>query len=585
AIHFTPGDIVEIVNNNYSGTRLGGRILSHSGNTITVDGIDKDGVGDSPVISLMNSNGRFTKYDVASINGNVITLKTTPDVVYNYSIFAVSSAKVSSQLYKISGISETANNSEYKITAVQHNPNKQAIVDEGAVFAMPNDTLNGYRVPNVENLTVLNTNSETVQVSSTWVTATTTKKLVFELRVYNESNQVIASYETDQFRYDFYGIPSGNYTLGVRGRNENGMKGAETQVDLIIGAPDKPTNITWTPGIFSADIVPVTNHTLTTDTNFEFWYSGEKKIVTGDIASQAQFLGRSYQWTLHGLKADTVYYVYVRTKNAFGYSDFVEVSGEASNDISGMFDQIDNRIRDSEAFKRLSDGVNTNIEGILQNALNLDSSVDHQLAQSGQIRADVLTVKTTVANNERAFAEYQEQVQTQFNDTTSAVNQKLTSEIKDDGTASAFYNLNLQIDRGGKAYNAGMAIGIQPDGSSYKSTMVVAADQFGVYSGSTPGNYQAAFFVYNGQVFINSAFIQDASITSAKIKDAAITNAKIGNNIQSNNYNGTVGWNLDKSTGFYYGESDGSGSVKLNGRGFGCYDANGQERAFIGKLS
>lgn len=585
AIHFTPGDIVEIVNNNYSGTRLGGRILSHSGNTITVDGIDKDGVGDSPVISLMNSNGRFTKYDVASINGNVITLKTTPDVVYNYSIFAVSSAKVSSQLYKISGISETANNSEYKITAVQHNPNKQAIVDEGAVFSIPNDTLNGYRVPNVENLTVLNTNSETVQVSATWVTATTTKKLVFELKVYNGSNQVVSSYETDQFRYDFYGIPSGNYTLGVRGRNENGMKGAETQVDLIIGAPDKPTNITWTPGIFSADIVPVTNHTLTTDTNFEFWYSGEKKIVTGDIASQAQFLGRSYQWTLHGLKADTVYYVYVRTKNAFGYSDFVEVSGEASNDISGMFDQIDNRIRDSEPFKRLSDGVNTNIEGILQNALNLDSSVDHQLAQSGQIRADVLTVKTTVANNERAFAEYQEQVQTQFNDTTSAVNQKLTSEIKDDGTASAFYNLNLQIDRGGKAYNAGMAIGIQPDGSSYKSTMVVAADQFGVYSGSTPGNYQAAFFVYNGQVFINSAFIQDASITSAKIKDAAITNAKIGNNIQSNNYNGTVGWNLDKSTGFYYGESDGSGSVKLNGRGFGCYDANGQERAFIGKLS
>src|SRR5690606_8450262 len=110
------------------------------------------------------------------------------------------------RLFRILSISETENNSVYSITAGQHDPNKQAIVDEGAVFEMPTDTLNGYRVPNIENLRILNTNSETVQVTATWETATTTKKLVFELYVYNESGAVVAQYETDQFRYDFYGL-------------------------------------------------------------------------------------------------------------------------------------------------------------------------------------------------------------------------------------------------------------------------------------------------------------------------------------------------------------------------------------------
>ncbi|MBU5894824.1 hypothetical protein JVW19_22890, partial [Vibrio cholerae O1] len=76
--------------------------------------------------------------------------------------------------------------------------------------------------------------------------------------------------------------------------------------------------------------------TATTDTTFEFWYSGENRITDPSlIEEQTQFLGRSSQWTLHNLKADTTYYMYVRTKNAFGVSPFVEASGQASADIPG----------------------------------------------------------------------------------------------------------------------------------------------------------------------------------------------------------------------------------------------------------
>ena len=556
AIHFTPGDIVEIMDNNYAGARLGGRIMSHSGNKITVDAVESSLIAGGDTMSIMGSSGKFVKYVIDGVANNVVTLKTTPSWVRDGTVFAISTSNVSTRLFRILSVAETENNSVYSITASQHDPNKQAIVDEGAVFEIPNDTLNGYRVPNVENLRIINTNSETVQVTATWETATTTKKLVFELYVYSADGKVVSQYETDQFRYEFYGLAAGSYTLGVRGRNENGMKGVETQISMIIGAPPAPSSIIWTPGLFSADLVPVMRITATTDTSFEFWYSGQNKITDpANIEDLAQFLGRSNQWTLHGLQADKTYYVYVRTRNAFGVSEFVEVSGQASSDIPGMIDLIDEQIRESDAFKNVQEGVDTNLEGIMSNTLANHGTVEHQWAQYGEVQASI--------GPEGSL--------------TAAVNQKLTAEVNIDGTAKASYVTNLGIIRNGVKYSTGFGMSIEPSGNSYKSTVVFAADQFGIYSGSDPGNYQAAFFVYNGQVFISSAFIQDGTIT----------NAKIGNFIQSNNYvAGSVGWRLDKSGTFEnYGSTAGEGAMKQTNQTISVRDANNVLRVQIGRIT
>ncbi|WP_409515023.1 phage tail protein [Atlantibacter sp.] len=609
AIAFTPGDVVEIMDNDYAGTRLGGRIVSHSGANITVDADVSSLVSPGDNMSLMGSNGKFVRYPILSVSGRVITLRNAPAWVRDGTVFAISVSELSVRLFRILSIAETENNSVYSITAGQHDPNKQAIVDEGAVFEMPTDTLNGYRVPNIENLRILNTNSETVQVTATWETATTTKKLVFELYVYNESGAVVAQYETDQFRYDLYGLNAGNYMLGVRGRNENGMKGAETQVNLIIGAPLAPSSVIWTPGIFSADIVPVMRVTATSDTTFEFWYGGEHRVVNPAlIEDQTQFLGRASQWNLHGLKADTTYYMYVRTRNAFGVSGFVEASGQASSDIPGMIDYIDEAVRDSEAFKNVQAGIDFSLEATMQNTLAQVEGAQIQYEQVGAARAEISQVKITIADADRAFAQFQElvavqfgesaaeilevktaqatadeafaeyrlevaasfqdvdssiltiqeaqssaeqafaqyqtQVSTQFGNQQAAINQKLTSVITDNGTAKVSYTLNLGVRRGEQLYNTGFGMSLEPNGSGgYKSTAVFAADQFGIYSGSDPGSYEAAFFVFNGQVFLRSAFIQNGSID----------NAKIGQYIQSTTWDGTgnVGWHINKS-GFAY---------------------------------
>lgn len=580
AIHFTPGDIVEVMDNNYAGARLGGRITSHNGNKITVDAVDSSLISEGDTMSIMGSDGKFVKYEIGSIANNVVELKTAPAWIRDGTVFAISTSNVSTRLFRILSVAETDNNSVYSISASQHDPNKQAIVDEGAVFETPNDTLNGYRVPNIENLRIINTNSETVQTTATWETATTTKKLMFELYVYSNDGKVVAQYETDQFRYDFYGLNSGSYTLGVRGRNENGMKGSETQVSMVIGAPPAPSSIVWTPGLFSADLVPVMNISATTDTSFEFWYSGEKRITNpAVIEDQAQFLGRSTQWTLHGLQADKTYYVYVRTRNAFGVSDFVEASGQASSDIPGMNELIDEQIRESDAFKNVQEGVDTNLEGIMQNALANHGTVEHQYQQYGEVRADILVVKTTVATAEKGLADLSTYVQAQIGpngELTAAVNEKMTAEVTDDGSAKASYTLNMGIVRNGIKYNTGFGMSIEPSGSTYKSTVVFAADQFGIYSGSDPGNYKAAFLTSNGQVFINEAFIDYASFTLAKV----------GSWYSSNYVAGKTG-TIMKADGTFEinGGTSGDGAMKITNTTQSVKDGNNVLRVQIGKLT
>ena len=470
AIHFTPGDIVEVMDNDYAGTRLGGRIVSHSGRVITVDAVDSSVVTDGSTMSIMGRDGKFSRYEIDGVNGNNVTLKNEPEWVRAGTVFAISTASVAIRLFRILSVAETENNSVYSVSASQHDPNKQAIVDEGAVFDIPSDTLNGYRVPNIENLRIINTNSETIQVTATWETATTTKKLMFELYVYSADGKLVAQYETDQFRYEFYGLNAGSYTLGVRGRNENGMKGAETQVSLIIGAPKPPNSVQWIPGPLQATLVPVMSVTATSDTSFEFWYAGETPIpLSDDIENKAQFLGRGNQWTIQKLKFDHVYYVYVRTRNAFGVSGFVEASGKPTDDFSDITnaileeiketdtfkDLIESAVESSEKFAELADAIKENANGlaaavgsnkqtaeaIIGNALAIADVVVRQTAQQGansatfeQLReviatetearvTDVTRLEAKTAQNEAGITDVRQALATETEARASAVSQ------------------------------------------------------------------------------------------------------------------------------------------------------------------
>ncbi|EON8771135.1 phage tail protein [Escherichia coli] len=354
AIHFTPGDIIEILDNNRAGARLGGRIVANNGKVITVDKVDSEYITAGDTISLLDSDGKFKKHQITGVNGNEITLAAAPAWIRNGTVFAVSTEAAKPVLCRITSVAETENNSVYTIEAAQHDPNKQAIVDEGAIFEVNNDTLNHFRVPNIENLKVVNIGSETIQCRATWETQTTTHRMTFEIRIYNADGAVVKSYETTKYSYDFYGIDAGVYSLGVRGRNDTGMKGAESIIDLVIGAPAAPIGVNWVPGVFQATVYPISKTTLTTDTAYEFYYAGENQITDpSKVTTSAQFTGRGYQWTFGGMNTGHTYYVYVRTRNAFGVSDFVEASGKPTENFDEISDYVTKDVMNSKQFKEM----------------------------------------------------------------------------------------------------------------------------------------------------------------------------------------------------------------------------------------
>lgn len=418
AINFTPGDIIEILDNNRAGARLGGRIVANNGKVITVDKVDSDLVAAGDTISLLDSDGKFKKHQITGVNGNNITLAAAPAWIRNGTVFAVSTESAKPVLCRITSVAETENNSVYTIEAAQHDPHKQAVVDEGAIFEVNNDTLNHFRVPNIENLKVLNVGSETVQCRATWETQTTTHRLTFEIRIYNAEGRVVATYETTNYRYEFYGLDAGSYTLGIRGRNDTGMKGAESIVDLVIGAPAAPIGVNWVPGVFQATVYPISKTTLTTDTAYDFYYSGENQITDpSKVTTLAQFTGRGYQWTFGGMNTGHTYYVYVRTRNAFGVSDFVEASGKPTENFDEISDYVMKDVMESEQFrgmigdikdlgdradliesatndlKNATDNLKTATDNLTNITDELRTDTDGLITETGAIKADTDTLK------------------------------------------------------------------------------------------------------------------------------------------------------------------------------------------------
>lgn len=411
AIHFTPGDIIEILDNNRAGARLGGRIVANNGKVITVDKVDANYIAAGDTISLLDSDGKFKKHQITGVSGNKITLAAAPSWIRNGTVFAVSTESAKPVLCRITSVAETENNSVYTIEAAQHDPNKQAVVDEGAIFEVNNDTLNHFRVPNIENLKVVNIGSETIQCRATWETQTTTHRMTFEIRIYNADGAVVKSYETTKYSYDFYGIDAGVYSLGVRGRNDTGMKGAESIVDLVIGAPAAPIGVNWVPGVFQATVYPISKTTLTTDTAYEFYYAGENQITDpAKITTAAQFTGRGYQWTFGGMNTGHTYYVYVRTRNAFGVSDFVEASGKPTENFDEISDYVTKDVMNSEQFKEMVSDIKDlgDRTGVIESATQdlktatdtlsgitegLRTDTDNLITETESIKADTSALK------------------------------------------------------------------------------------------------------------------------------------------------------------------------------------------------
>ena len=370
--------------------------------------------------------------------------------------------------------------------------------------------------------------------------------------------------------FDVPGIYAGRYLVRVRAINASEISSGwgyseEATLTGKVGNPPKPVGFSTTPinwGIRLNWGFPVnTGDTLKTEIQYTANSDFSNPLLLSDVPYP------SAEYIQLGLKAGQEFWYRAqlvdRTGNESGWTDWVR--GESNANADDYLGDIADDFLTSADGDRLASDIDTNLEAALQNALANHGTVEHQWAQYGEVRADILVVKTTIAQVDKAMAEMSTQVQAQIKDVTASLEDKLTATV-DATSATAIHTLKVGVRINDIFYGVGMSIAVLAEAGKPVVTRVgFNANQFVLMSGSGDTQY-SPFAVVNGQVFISSAFIQDASITSAKIKDATIKGAKIADasidyakitdTLQSANFSDAshTGWALYKNgDGKFYG--------------------------------
>ncbi|MFH2945046.1 host specificity protein J [Enterobacter roggenkampii] len=578
-----PGYIIAVADELLSGKVMGGRISAVNGRVIKLDRVADAAAGDRLILNL--PSGVSQSRTIQAVNGESVTVTTAySETPQAEAVWVVESDELYAQQYRVVSVSEK-DDGTFSITGAWHDPDKYARIDTGAIIdqrpvsVIPpgNQSPPANIVISSFSVVQQNISVETMRVS--WDQAQ--NAIAYEGQWRRNDGNWVNMPRSSTTSFDVTGIYAGRYLVRVRAINAAEISSGwgyseEKTLTGKVGNPPKPvgftaTGINW--GIrlnwgFPAN----TGDTLKTEIQYTANSDFSDPLLLSDVPYP------SAEYTQLGLKAGQEFWYRAqlvdRTGNESGYTDWIRgMSNDNADDYLG--DIADDFLTSADG-ERLTGDIDTNIEGILQNALANHGTVEHQWAQYGEVRADILVVKTTIAEVGKAMAELSTQVQAQIEDVTAALEDKLTAVVDASG-ASAIYTLKAGVRVNGIMYNAGMSIAVLAQAGQPIVTRVgFNANQFVLMSGSGDTQY-SPFAVVNGQVFISSAFIQDGTIT----------NAKIGNFIQSNNYvAGSVGWRLDKSGTFEnYGSTAGEGAMKQTNQTISVRDANNLLRVQIGRIT
>lgn len=559
-----PGYIIAVSDRNLSGRDLGGRLSAVNGRVLKLDRVPSAKAGDRIIVNL--PSGIAQSRTIQSLSGEMVTVTTSfSELPQAEAVWVIESDELYAQQYRVISVTDN-NDGTYTITGANHDPDKYARIDTGAIIDQrpvsvipPGNQLQPANIV-IGSFSVVqqNISVETMRVS--WDQAQ--NAIAYEAQWRRNDGNWVNVPRSSTTSFDVPGIYAGRYLVRVRAINAAEISSGwgyseEKTLTGKVGNPPKPvgftaTGINW--GIrLNWEFPANTGDTLKTEIQYTANSDFSDPLLLSDVPYP------SAEYTQLGLKAGQEFWYRAqlvdRTGNESGYTDWVR--GMSNDNADDYLGDIADDFLTSVDGERLTGDIDTSIEGILQNALANHGTVEHQWAQYGEVRADILVVKTTIADVSQAMAEMSTQVQAQFNDVTAALEDKLTAVVDATG-ASAIYTLKTGVRINGVMYNAGMSIAVLAQAGQPIVTRVgFNANQFVLMSGSGDTQY-SPFAVINGQVFMSSAFIQDGTIT----------NGKIGNVIQSNDYSaGTAGWTINKNG---YAEFN---NVTVRG---GVYAQNGQ---------
>ncbi|MBS3840243.1 phage tail protein [Proteus mirabilis] len=571
-INCISGDIIEVADDSFAGVKVGGRVLSVNGSTITIDAPIDWEYDDKGTFSFLGSSGGFEKVDIQSIDGDIVTLREIPNGLKQYGVFSISKSTLTTRLFRVITISEDKDGI-YLYNCIQHEPQKERIVDNGVDFTGNPPTQNVIRIPNIERLSIAYVNdSSQVQARAMWMTTTINRNISFNVTLYKDS-KVVSTGNTTDLEYYFNGLEAGDYLVGVRGRDTNGMLGNESKVQMVIGTPNAPSSIIVESGFFEIKLIPHIAAPHTLNTEFEFWFSGERRIDNvNEIESKADFLGRAKFWTKGQLKVGRDYWFYVRSVNEYGKSHFVEAKGQADDNTEAILDELDGQFMTAEAGKQLDEKLNWNTESIaeLTNAtyslstdvLRYSANAQAGITQLQQLRVsdneawaqdikrvyasidenatEVKRAQNSIVDLNKAFAEDRTRVQARFDEQEGMIEEKMQATFEQSGDGVVTHSINITIKHNGVSYNAaGQVISAQVKNGKLESYIGYNANNFAWYN-PVNGKMELFMAVKNGQLFVKEAFLDKASIREMVLSEA----------IKSKNYElGKAGFIIDANTG------------------------------------
>ncbi|ELT3667545.1 host specificity protein J, partial [Escherichia coli] len=441
-LRHTPGDIIEICDNDYAGTMTGGRVLSidAASRTLTLDREVTLPETGAATVNLINGSGKPVSVAITAHPApDRIQVSTLPDGVETYGVWGLSLPSLRRRLFRCVSIRENTDGT-FAITAVQHVPEKEAIVDNGASFEPQSGTLNSVIPPAVQHLTVeVSAADGQYLAQAKWDTPRVVKGVRFSLRLTSgsgEGSRLVTTAITADTEHRSSGLPLGEYTLTVRAINSYGQQGEPATTTFRINAPAKPATIELTPGYFQITAVPrlaVYDPTV----QFEFWFSETKIADTSQVETSARYLGTGSQWSVSGphIKPGKDFWFYVRSVNLVGKSAFVEVSGQPSNDGEGYLEFFREKI------------------GKLHLAQGLWELIDNS-----QLADEMAEMKTTITETRN---EITQTVSKTLEDQSATIQQiqRVQKDTNDD--LAALYMLKVQKTKDGIPYVAGIGAGIE----------------------------------------------------------------------------------------------------------------------------
>ncbi|EJG2844489.1 host specificity protein J [Escherichia coli] len=489
-LRHVPGDVIEICDDDYAGISTGGRVLAVNSQTRTLT-LDREITlpsSGTTLISLVDGSGNPVSVEVQSVtDGLKVKVNRVPDGVAEYSVWGLKLPTLRQRLFRCVSIREN-DDGTYAITAVQHVPEKEAIVDNGAHFdGDQSGTVNGVTPPAVQHLTAeVTADSGEYQVLARWDTPKVVKGVSFMLRLTvaadDGSELLVSTARTAETTYRFTQLALGNYRLTVRAVNARGQQGDPASVSFRIAAPVAPSRIELTPGYFQITATP---HLAVYDptVQFEFWFSEKRITDIRQVETTARYLGTALYWIAASIniKPGHDYYFYVRSVNTVGKSAFVEAVGRASDDAEGYLDFFKGEI------------------GKTHLAQELWTQIDN-----GQLAPDLAEIRTSITN---VSNEITQTVNKKLEDQSAAIQQIQKVQVDTNNNLNSMWAVKLQQMKDGRLYIAGIGAGIENTPAGMQSQVLLAADRIAMINPAN-GNTKPMFVGQGDQIFMNDVFLK-----------------------------------------------------------------------------